>query len=255
MATFYKTPQRLDLNSAFQGISLLRFGHEHLIIGVPPNETIKIQKVTTQSHALCLNGHFNGLQLARDPKDNRLIIDTLALQEDGVQVEIVDKKSRAVLINRPETPSAQINGRSYDIGSVLPDGWILGPLSPTTGRHLKIEPPDENINGDITWDEGEFRAHKIEKGARHPTLAELKAIYKHIVRGGQDENTMLATGIFTSRQYWTSTPYNNAHPGIAMTLHVDHGATYCHLKHNKSATSRLVRDGYEPLLLEHHIPD
>ena len=85
--------------------------------------------------------------------------------------------------------------KSYNVGDSLPDGWIVGPISPDTGKPVALEPVSSAIEGFRTWHQGEEHARFLlsegNTGARQPSEEELSAIYNKIIKAGRNHNAKL----------------------------------------------------------------
>ena len=86
---------------------------------------------------------------------------------------------------------------AYQVGDVLPDGWIVGPVSPRTGQPIAIEPVSGSLDGCQTWHKGEMHALLLRKEghlrARQPDNGELRAIYNSIVIANRNVNAQFNT--------------------------------------------------------------
>jgi hypothetical protein len=143
---------------------------------------------------------------------------------------------------------------AYNIGDVLPDGWVVGPRSPRTGIVMSLEPASTALDGYKTWYQGEDHAKDLrEQGhtnARQPSADnnnnELNAIYNEVVKAGRNGNAQLNTsdsgpyGI-----YWSST---TAGPGpdrqdlMAVQKFLIDGTVCIDYKDDATARVRCVRD-------------
>ncbi len=54
--------------------------------------------------------------------------------------------------------AVSVTKKAYNIGDVLPDGWVVGPVSPDTGWPIAIEPAAGALDGYKTWSQGEHHA-------------------------------------------------------------------------------------------------
>jgi len=168
---------------------------------------------------LSLGGDFAGVTLTRSK--GALTIDISALM--GVDVTVINgDNARLVALaplpsapeptRKPSVIKAPVKQRAYNIGDVLPDGWVLGPISPDTGIHISIEPESRRLkNGRRdywTWYQGEdhavYRRKEGHRNARQPSDAEWVEIRTQIARTGLNGNARLKTDGFCT--YWASTP-------------------------------------------------
>lgn len=109
-----------------------------------------------------------------------------------------------------ERVTASVNKQAYNIGDVLPDGWVVGPMSPTTGKPMAIEPVSGALKGYETWHKGEEHAEALRiqghTGARQPDFDELNAIYNGVVKAGRNRNAQFdVSGFKPYSGYWSST--------------------------------------------------
>lgn len=92
-----------------------------------------------------LKGEFKGISLSRS-ENGALTVDVSSL--NGVDVRVITTSGRVVKqtpaeeqTNTPGVINASVDKRAYNIGDVLQDGWVVGPVSPTTGKPIAIENP------------------------------------------------------------------------------------------------------------------
>lgn len=152
-------------------------------------------------------------KLAHTDEEGKIIIDISFLGnnpniiikglQNAASVEIVDPILTPAN-NSDNNLIAQINQIAYKIGDILPDGWIVGPPSPTTGKPFAIEPPSIALKESQTWEIGQNHAKILleqgYKNARQPDTDELKAIQRHIVMTKQNHNSQLDEKAY----YWSS---------------------------------------------------
>ncbi len=150
----------------------------------------------------------------------------------------------------PDVINASIDKYVYNIGHVLPDGWVVGPSSPKTGIVMAIEPFSSALRGYTTWYLGEQRAYELRKrghaNARQPSADdnhdEWRAIYENIASVGRNGNTRLDTSRSAPYgRYWSST----IHPDCkhsARIRYLGDGNRGSLLMANANARVRCVRD-------------
>ena len=156
------------------------------------------------------------------------------------------------VMNKPNVPSPtdgveDVNLQlAYQVGDVLPDGWIVGPVCPVTGKSIAIEPVSGSLEGLQAWHEGEVHALLLREEdhmrARQPDNGELRAIYNSIVIANRNINTQFNTSRSGS-YYWsgTSSPhYSGADARIQ--YFGEGGNSYWDFKKFSAARVRFVRD-------------
>ncbi|HEY8189639.1 MAG TPA: hypothetical protein VIF12_03070, partial [Micavibrio sp.] len=142
------------------------------------------QQDKTKSYEL--KGDFAGVVL-RKSENGALTVDLSTLGNADVTVINCVRplwvKSRVL-----EQDTATAMEKIYSIGDVLPDGWIVGPVSPDTGLVMAIEPAAKAPVGYKTWYEGQDHANALRREghtlARQPLVDELKALYNQVVKAG-----------------------------------------------------------------------
>jgi hypothetical protein len=166
-------------------------------------------------HELALKDHFEGVVLKKSPF-GKIIIDISQLSEVDLTIitnGAVRLRPPPINVNLIElglvpgsddvTSSSRVDSRAYKIGDVLPDGWVVGPVSPKTRKVMSIEPVREAVVGTQVHYKGVSQAVALlEEGhlnARLPSMSELRIIYKKIVKAELDHNSQL--GLV---QYWSS---------------------------------------------------
>lgn len=148
--------------------------------------------------------------------------------------------------DEPGVIHASVDKRAYNIGDVLPDGWVVGPVSPDTGKTIAIEPVAGALDGCQTWHQGEKRAAELRgKGhanAHQPSGSELSAIYNDVVQAGRNSNAKFNTsGSFPFSKYWSSTTHPD-HWVYARVQYFNDGCRNWNVKGGASARVRCVRD-------------
>lgn len=202
-----------------------------------------------------LSGYFKGITLSRS--EDGLTIDVSSL--NGVDVTVITNGNGRVVkyslaeeqTNAVGVISSSINTQAYNIGDVLPDGWIVGPISPTTSKPIAIEPVAGALEGYQTWYKGEDHAKGLhDQGhadARQPDADELNALYNGVVKAGRNQNAQLDTTAFDTSgsnpygNYWSSTP-DQDNPHTAWMQYFDDGSRYLYFKVRAKARVRCVRD-------------
>jgi hypothetical protein len=133
--------------------------------------------------------------------------------------------------------------KNYHIGDVLPDGWIVGPVSPDTGKPMGVEPLEGSLEGYKTWDEGEKHAAELRNqghaNARLPSAGELSALYNDVVKAEHDDNAKLLND--QHGVYWSSTT-NPDNPDGAWVQYFSNSFTSWYYKDDQIARTRCVRD-------------
>ncbi len=159
-----------------------------------------------------LGGYFAGL-VARDSEAG--VLKVTVPDFTGVNAIIITNENNGTVWRIPveeqgdelDIFNASVNGHAYNIGAVLPDGWVVGPVSPTTGKLISIEPVSGALKGYQTWYAGEEHAKKLcDKGhrnARQPRTAELNVLCEEFKRADCNKNAQFD---FSSdaRRYWSS---------------------------------------------------
>lgn len=143
---------------------------------------------------------------------------------------------------------ASLDIKAYYVDDVLPDGWTVGPLSPTTGMPVKIEPVESALKGYQTWHKGQDRAKKMRgqghARARQPDVDELNALYNGVVKAFRNDNTQFNTsGFYPYGLYWASRPLP-MDPLSARVQYFRDGATRadCGDKDDPYALVRIIAD-------------
>lgn len=145
--------------------------------------------------------------------------------------------------------NATVTKQAYNIGDVLPDGWIVGPVSPDTDIVMSIEPVSGALDDYKTWHQGEKRAAELcgkgNANARQPSDNELNALYNDVVKAGRNNNAQFNTsgsvpyGPYGA--YWSSTTGPSSRV-IARVQYLDDGNRVWDYKNNVAACVRCVRD-------------
>lgn len=144
-----------------------------------------------------------------------------------------------------ESGAATVTKQAYNIGDVLPDGWIVGPVG-DMGIVMSIEPVSGALDGYKTWHQGEKHAAELRgqgnANARQPSANELNALYNNVVKAGHNGNAQFNTGSsHPYGLYWSSTPSPD-YRDDARIQYLGVGNRYWHYKGNVSARVRCVRD-------------
>ncbi len=214
MAAVQEKIDTMSLKGAFQGITLSRYETGDLVVDVSFFNGLRSQLLITASGEVVK-------QMPAEEQNSKVTEETGAI--DGS----VDKQA-------------------YSIGDVLPNGWVAGPVSPTTGKPMAIEPVSGALEGYQTWYKGEEHAKTLRgqgyASARQPDENELNVLYNEVVKAGHNQNAQFNTSCFVSYgQYWSSKtkPYN---PKSARTQYFDNGDEYGGFKGEASALVRCVSD-------------
>ena len=141
-----------------------------------------------------------------------------------------------------ETTQSSVDTKAYSIGDALPDGWVVGGISPTTGAIFSVEPVTSALDGYQTWYIGEDRAKTLlaegHENARQPDMAEWYALHDNIVKADRNQEARIDTRNDPSGQYWSSEthPKNSCYArlqyfdnGGAQGLSVK-GSTICYIR-------------------------
>jgi hypothetical protein len=165
------------------------------------------------------SGDFAGVAF-HQMKDGSVIIDasvlgavnvSLLTQDDPIDKSVLQVQNNVASSSCNRSGSDRgfkLDGKTYQIGDVLPDGWILGPVSPSTNSHLAIEPVKE-LDTCVTWPQAEafvnkYRSSGMER-ARLPDRKELKAIFRELVIKERNVNAMLGVcEVGGSSHYWAN---------------------------------------------------
>jgi len=146
--------------------------------------------------------------------------------------------------------AAAVTKQACNIGDVLPDGWVVGPVSPDTGFVMSIEPAAGALYGYKTWYQGQARAAELRgqgnANARQPSRNELNALYNNIVKAEHNGNAKFGESVFGPfGEFWSSTTLLFTQGGARIQF-FDNGARDWHYKDLATARVRCVRD--EPKL-------
>jgi len=163
----------------------------------------------------------NGITLVIDENGNPTLIapgDVKIITAYSTGGNVVAHVSGTVQIEAPDPEQnneiATVTKQAYNIGDVLDDGWIVGPVSPETGNVMAVEPVAGALGGYQTWFAGEDHVKELladgNNNAHQATDTELYAIYNEIVKAGNNDNAQFNTsGSFPYGRYWSSTPVPN----------------------------------------------
>lgn len=193
-----------------------------------------------------LRDDFKGITVKRD-EDGALTFDVSSLGD--VDVTVIASfgsriMKRASVAEQDNTQT--VTKEAYNIGDVLPDGWVVMGLSKDTGMPFSCEPEEGALDGYQTWYTGEDHAVKLRdagnQNARQPTDEELNTIWKDVVKAGRNDNAKLNTdGSRPHGRYWSSTsdPHDS---DFARIQYLGAGPRDCHDKAGWDARVRVVRD-------------
>ncbi len=157
---------------------------------------VQQEKVATRR----LRGEFQGITLQRS-ETGALTVDVSSLGSVDVTVittedSVVKQTLAEEQTNEPDFINT-VDKQAYSIGDVLPDGWILGPVSPTTGKPMSMEPVSGTLKYYRTWEDGEEHAKTLRDqghaNARQPDENELEALNSDVVKAGRNQNAQLIT--------------------------------------------------------------
>lgn len=127
----------------------------------------------------------------------------------------------------------------YQLGSVLKDFWVRGPISPENGKEMQIAPIQ--VCKLRSWFIGEDLAEQmrsnVHKTARQPIGRELDAIFNALVESGCDFNGNLKK----DARYWKGDILK--HPFEARILDFETGKENTVVKTPPIAHVLIVRDG------------
>ena len=183
-----------------------------------------------------------------------LRIDVSALE--GVDIKILTNGSEEIIEqtpandNEPEvTQFIDIDNNVYNIGDALPDGWILGGISPTTGNIFSIEPKKDALEGNKTSDEGDEHARKLRKQIGNETVRrmdskELSAVFKRFTTKDPDGNDRNGKAEFDTGKYSKirSSTLHPRIPGFGRVLYLSDGVPSWFDNGGKFAQERLIRN-------------
>jgi len=197
-----------------------------------------------------LRGDFKGVSISRSA-DGVLTVDVSDLGD--VDVTVVTSGHGQITKHAPveEQDNLQtVTKEAYNIGDVLPDGWVVMGLSKDTGMPFSCEPAESALDGYQTWHTGEGHAVKLRdagnQNARQPSDKELNTIWEDVVKAGRNDNAKLNTnGSAPYGKYWSSTPDPTNSDG-ARVQYLGDGSRYWVYKVYRNARVRVVRD--EPSL-------
>lgn len=193
-----------------------------------------------------LHGDFQGVKVERSA-DGALTFDVSSLGDVDVTVKASCGSRIMRLVPVEEQDNTQtVTKEAYNIGDVLPDGWVVMGLSKDTGMPFSCEPEEGALDGYQTWYTGEEHAVKLRdagnQNARQPTDKELNTIWEDVVKAGRNDNAKLNTnGSTPYGSYWSSTP-DPRHSDGARVQYLDDGYRNWHYKDHRSARVRVVRD-------------
>lgn len=199
--------------------------------------------MTGEIRELSLVGAFKGVTLKRS-RSGALTIDVSALK--GVDVTVItasgNAKLQAAETNDPDVINASADNRAYQIGDILPDGWVIAGVSPETNKVFSIEPPKVALKGLKNWWQGEEHAERLRaKGhnnARQPSESELQILYNDRVQKAFPD-------CYFGFMYWSSTT-DPDFPHHARVRHFEETARRLEAKIFDKALVCCVRD--EPQL-------
>ena len=123
---------------------------------------------------------------------------------------------------------------AYNVGDVLPDGWIVGPVSRTTGNPIAIEPIESALKGHQTWEGACKHVEELSKqghlNVRNADYEELTSIFNVMVKHGRNKDTAFETSELAPdgskgypwAAYWSS-PDKNDLSSFARAVFFDRG--------------------------------
>lgn len=198
-----------------------------------------------------LRGDFFRVVLTQAPSGD-LTIDVSQIADD-VDITVITAGAIKLMPPNPEQGGAistTVTKQAYNIGDVLPDGWVVGPRSPKTGIVMAIEPVSGALDGYKTWHQGQVHAAELRDqghaNARQPSADnnndELNAIYNDVVKAGRNGNAKLnRSGSNRYGIYWSGT--TNTNPGHWDHARVQYFGWYVwYVKAEACALVRCVRD-------------
>lgn len=209
-----------------------------------------------KSTSLNLTDDFDGVTLART--ENGLIVDVSSLS--GVDVTVILGGDNRIVKQTPVCGSEIVfntflDKQAYCIGDVLPDGWIVGPVSPTTGKPISIQPSAELLEGCQTWYDGENFVKQLcsqgYAGARQPDEGELTAIFTQIM--DKQRNLHAKFSLSDDRWIWTSSPVEGCpDQAVAMQYDLYEGGGNVRFPHKENPYGhvRIVRDQEDIMIID-----
>lgn len=185
---------------------------------------------------------------ALSEQDGNLVIDA-SLLPPGTGIEIrenTDTQLRAPAVeqdNDRNLTESSVTKAAYNIGDKLDNGWIVGPVSPTTGHVMVIEPVESALEGYQTWYKGEEHAKELD--ARQPDENELNTLYNEVVKAGHNQHARLDAGAdFSLVSHWSSSSHPN-YSCFARIRYFFNGPSAWKHKDLRTALVRVVRDAPE----------
>ncbi len=193
-----------------------------------------------------LRGDFKGVSISRTA-DGTLTVDVSDLGD--VDVTVVTSGHGQITKHAPVEEQDNVHTvtkEAYNIGDVLPDGWVVMGLSKDTGMPFSCEPEEGVLDGYQAWHTGEDHAVKLRdagnQNARQPTDKELNTIWEDVVKAGRNDNAKLNTnGSRPYGKYWSSTPDPN-NSDDARIQYLGDGSRLWDYKDGRHARVRVVRD-------------
>ena len=195
--------------------------------------------------ARSLRGDFKGITVIRS-EGGALTVDVSALGDIDVTVVTSGhgKVMKQTLVEELDNTQT-VTKEAYNIGDILPDGWVVMGISLDTDMPFSCEPKESALDGYQAWRTGENHALALREAgnlnARQPTDKELNTIWEGVVKACRNDNAKLNTsGSRPYGKYWSSAP-NLSCPDHMRFQYLDSGRREWGLK-NDRARVRAVRD-------------
>lgn len=169
-------------------------------------------ELTEEFERTDVNRYFLGVVIVDALRWNGAAV-TIIGNADGISIKQTPVKEPT---NEAGAIKTSVDKRAYNVGDVLPDGWVVGPRSPQTGIVMAIEPVSGALEGYKTWYQGEDHAKELrEKGnanARQPGADnnndELNSIFNEVVKAGRNQKAQFnASGSDPYGRYWSGTSH------------------------------------------------
>ncbi len=189
-----------------------------------------------------LGNEFEGVVSRRN---GRIVVDISSLPE-GALIDVIMGNKSVDLLPPANDDGSAVNKKAYNIGDTLSDGWVVGPVSPTTGHVMSIEPADRALSGLQRWQDGEDHAEYLKSqghiNARQADTTELNALYNDVVKADLNEAAKFETGDGQFHSgHWASSDHKNGEEAAQIQF-MDNGRTNWGHKMSYGAHVRCVRD-------------
>jgi|MDSW01.2.fsa_nt_gb hypothetical protein len=158
-------------------------------------------RIVFNEEELSIHGIEGDVRASLDEDSKTLTIDVADLKDanvhmitggNAVTIEPGHSVSKDFQSGQENVIETSVTDETYYIGDVLPEGWgkhtgwIVGPVSPTSGETMLIAPPSKRSQNYQTWKKGERDAKNLLRegfeNARQPDTEELFAIFSGVVK-------------------------------------------------------------------------